>query len=46
VNWNFCVSGSRGVSGVPSQDEMVALKIILEVEDSFGSRGELMRATG
>ena len=38
VNWKFCVCGSRGVSGVPSQDEMVALKIILEVEGSFGSR--------
>jgi hypothetical protein len=38
VNWKFCVCGSRGVSGVPSQDEMVALKIILEVEGSFRSR--------
>jgi hypothetical protein len=31
VNWKFCVCGSRGVSGVPSQDEIVALKIILEI---------------
>ena len=38
VNWKFCVCGSRGVSGVPSQDEMVALKIILEGEGSFRSR--------
>ena len=31
VNWKFCVCGSRGVSSVPSQEEIVASKIILEI---------------
>ena len=36
VNWKFCVGGSRSVRGVPSQEEIVALKIILEIEGAFG----------
>jgi hypothetical protein len=36
VNWKFCVCASRGVSGVPSQEEIVALKIIMEIEGGFG----------
>jgi hypothetical protein len=48
MNWKFCVCGSRGVSGVPSQEEIVALKIILEFEGGldFDFRRGLMKATG